>query len=269
MAAFTLKILDKDNNVLGEDCGEDYAGLVYQEAYREGDKIVLETSQQNLYVVWQADDGLGPAFCYLTQGHISYEVPFGEKKIPYSPKSFSGNRHYLYVRIARKEEIEAYRNLALNVYDQHKDTGCFPHAWANVETRGESVFAARNAIDGVCENRGHGQWPYASWGINMQEDAEMRVDFGREVEADRILLYTRADFPHDNWWRQVSLSFSDGSKIVWNLEKCVGPHEITFEKKRITWVRLHDLIKADDPSPFPALSQIEVYGYNIGEEERG
>lgn len=263
MAAFTLQILDKDNKVLCEDCGEDYAGIVYQQSYREGDKIRIETPQQNLYVIWQADDGLGPAFCYLTRGSVSYEIPFGEKKIPYSPKAFSGDRHYLYIRTAREEEIAGYRNLALNVNDQHGDTGCFPHAWANVETRGESVFAARNAIDGICENRGHGEWPYASWGINMQDDARIQVDFGREVEVDKILLYTRADFPHDNWWRQVKLSFSDGSEIVWDLEKSIAAHEISFEKKRITWVCLHDLIKADDPSPFPALSQMEIYGYNV------
>ena len=156
--------------------------------------------------------------------------------------------------------MAAYRNLALNVCDQHGDTGCFPHAYANVETRGESVFAARNAIDGVCENRSHGEWPYESWGINMQDDAEMTVDFGREVEADKVVLYTRSDFPHDNWWKQVKLSFSDGTEIIWDLHKSSLPHELAFEKKRITWVRLSDLIKADDPSPFPALSQIEVYG---------
>ena len=122
------------------------------------------------------------------------------------------------------------------------------------------MFAARNAIDGVCENRSHGEWPYESWGINMQDDAEMTVDFGREVEADKVVLYTRSDFPHDNWWKQVKLSFSDGSETVWDLKKSSLPHVLTFEKKRITWVRLGDLIKADDPSPFPALSQMEVYG---------
>ena len=26
---------------------------------------------------------------------------------------------------------------------------------------------------------------------------------------------------------------------------------------------ISDLIKSDDPSPFPALSQIEVYGYEV------
>ena len=31
-------------------------------------------------------------------------------------------------------------------------------------------------------------------------------------------------------------------------------------EKEITWLELCNLIKAEDPSPFPALSQIEVYG---------
>lgn len=88
----------------------------------------------------------------------------------------------------------------------------------------------------------------------------MTVEFGRMVEADTVVLYTRADFPHDSWWKQVTLSFSDGSFIKWDLEKSEKPHCITFEKKQITWVKLHSLIKAWDPSPFPALSQIEVYG---------
>ncbi len=33
-----------------------------------------------------------------------------------------------------------------------------------------------------------------------------------------------------------------------------------MEKKNISWIRLKDLIKSEDPSPFPALTQIEVYG---------
>ena len=122
------------------------------------------------------------------------------------------------------------------------------------------MFAARNAIDGVCENRSHGEWPYESWGINRQDDAEMTEEFGREVEADKIVLYTRADFPHDNWWRQVTLTFSDGTSIDWELEKSSLPHVLPMEKKNVTWVKLSNLIKADDPSPFPALSQIEGYG---------
>ncbi len=259
MAVLALKVLDKNGKTICVSSGEDYVSLVCTAEYAEGDRIVLETSEKNIHVILQVDDAMGPAFVYITD-NVSYQIPFGEKRICYSPKVFYGSRHYLYVRTAREDEIKGYRNLALNVCDQHGETNCYPHAQANVETRGESVFAARNAIDGVCENRSHGEWPYESWGINMREDAYMSVDFGHEVETDKIVLYTRSDFPHDNWWRQVTLTFSDGTSIEWDLEKSSLPHILEFGKKRITWVRLGNLIKADDPSPFPALSQIEVYG---------
>ena len=144
--------------------------------------------------------------------------------------------------------------------DQHGETNCYPHASANVETRGEAVFAARNAIDGVTVNDAHGEWPYESWGINRREDANMRLEFGRKVAVSRIRLYTRADFPHDNWWKQVTIRFSDGSEVVAELEKSEKPHEIVFEERVITELTLEKLKKADDPSPFPALTQIEVYG---------
>ena len=259
MAVLALKVLDKNGKTICVSSGEDCVSLVCTAEYTEGDRIVLETSEKNIHVMLQVDDAMGPAFVYITD-NVSYQIPFGEKRICYSPKVFYGSRHYLYARIAREDEIKAYRNLALNVCDQHGETNCYPHAQANVETRGESVFAARNAIDGVCENRSHGEWPYESWGIIMREDAQMSVDFGHEVETDKIVLYTRSDFPHDNWWKQVTLTFSDGTSIKWDLEKSSLPHILEFEKKRVTWVRLGNLIKADDPSPFPALSQIEVYG---------
>lgn len=47
----------------------------------------------------------------------------------------------------------------------------------------------------------------------------MRLEFGRKVAVSRIRLYTRADFPHDNWWKQVTIRFSDGSEVVAELEK--------------------------------------------------
>lgn len=259
MAILALKVLDQTGKTICVSRGEDYVSLVCAAQYQEGDRIVLETSEKNIHVFLQFDDAMGASFCYVTD-NVSYDIPFGEKRISYSPKAFYGNRHYLYARVARENEVAAYRNLALNVYDQHGDTHCYPHASANVETRGESVFAARNAIDGVCENRSHGEWPYESWGINMQDDAEMTLDFGRKVLVNQIALYTRSDFPHDNWWKQVTVTFSDGFAVKWDLEKSSLPHVLTFEKKEITWLKLGNLIKADDPSPFPALSQIEVYG---------
>ena len=152
------------------------------------------------------------------------------------------------------------RNLAYNPYDSHENTTFFPHTKANIETRGESVFASRNAIDGIIASNNHGFWPFISWGINRDPKAELNLDFGRDVIIDKIIFYTRADFPHDAWWDKASITFSDGETIDFNLKKFDGPQIFPIKEKKISSLTLHDLIKADDPSPFPALVQLEVYG---------
>lgn len=255
---YCLKIM----NCMGEEvksaCGEEI-NLCYEDEYLEGDYIILEGISKPVYLWVSWDDALGKSLVYVT-GTVVYKIPFGEKRLNISPKAFSGKKHLISIRKAQDFEWNTYRNLALNVCDQHHIENLFPHAVANVETRGESVFAAQNAIDGITANASHGEWPYESWGINMQDDAKIRIDFGREVCIDRIILYTRADFPHDNWWTQVQFTCSDGSVITMEMEKSAKPHEICFEKRTVSWIEMHDMKKADDPSPFPALSQIEVYG---------
>ncbi len=254
-----LCILDKNNQVRAEEQGEEELSLLADFDYEEGDHIVWEPDPIPAYYVVQLDDVLGESFSYAT-GTVDFLIPWGDQSVSYSPRAFTGKRHYLYVRKAEKEEITAYRNLALNVNDAHGDTHLYPHVTANAETRGAAAFAARNVVDGVVENRSHGDWPFESWGINMREDAELTIDFGHEVETGRIVLYTRADFPHDNWWEQVTFFFSDGSSLDYSMEKSQKPHVVTFPPKRITSMKMGRLLKADDPSPFPSLSQIQVWG---------
>lgn len=262
MTDLKIAVVDKQGEIKFQVCGQNQALMVYEGIYEKGDTIVFETNEVNTYYVIRVDDTMDESYVYLTSGKVVYTIPFEEKKISYNPKCFTGERHYIIMRKAEEYENRSYRNLAKNVMDQHGDLGCYPHAHANVETRGESVFAARNAIDGILANESHGAWPYESWGINMQDDAEITLDFGRPVDFDRIVLYTRADFPHDNWWVKATFVFSDGSEEIVEMEKSVKPHEFQIKKTGITWLKLKDLIKADDPSPFPALSQIEVYGTN-------
>lgn len=259
MITLSLKILDKNGNTLAVASGDDFVDLVYAACYEEGDVIELQTSRKDIHIFWQVDDALKEAFVYVTDT-VRYDIPFGEARISYSPKVFSGNRHYLYARVAKEQEIYAYRNLALNPADQHKDVPCYPHASANVETRGESVFAAKNAIDGVKANLSHGEWPYESWGINRREDACMKLEFGRKICMDTIVFYTRADFPHDNYWTEATIEFSDGTYEKVPLKKTALAQEFRFGKRIIDQLVLKDLIKSDEPSPFPALTQIEVYG---------
>lgn len=259
----SLKILDSAMNTKAAASGTDEVSLVYTQEYVSGDRIVLETSEKNTFLWIQMDDALGRALVYIT-GNVEYIVPFGEKRINLSPKVFYGNRHFLYARIAKKYDIDIYRNLALNVYDRHQMKDCYPHAMANVETRGEMVFAACNAIDGVVANDSHGEWPYQSWGIDRRDDARIRIEFGRMVEVDRIILYIRADFPHDNWWKSVQFTFSDGSELQMKLAKSALPQEVTFSARQISWLEMNHMIKSEEPSPFPALTQIEVYGRETG-----
>ena len=259
MAELKITVKNQQGEMKCQVVDQEQALMVYEGLYEEGDTITFETSETDTYYVIRVDDAMDESYVYLTSKEVVYTIPFEEKKISYNPKSFTGERHYVTMRKAESFENEVYRNLAKNVMDQHGDLGCYPHAHANVETRGESVFAARNAIDGVLANESHGAWQYESWGINQQDDAIITLDFGRAVDFDKVVLYTRADFPHDNWWVRATLTFSDGTKEIVEMEKSVKPHVFQITKKNITWMSVSELIKADDPSPFPALSQLEVY----------
>lgn len=242
--------------------GTDEVNLFFSGEYQEGDRIILEIAEGIRYVWLQLDDALGKSMVFLT-GNVDYRIPFGEKRLNLSPKAFSGKKHLLSARCARDFELGVYRNLALNVCDQHDIIHLFPHAKANVETRGETVFAAQNAINGVTVSNCHGEWPYGSWGINRQKDATIRIDFGRTVAVDRLVLYLRSDFPHDNWWEQVRFRFSDESMLDMKLCRKEGAQETVFEEKHISWLEMYDMKMSAEPSPFPALTQIEVFGKDI------
>lgn len=256
----SIVVKDKDGKTKAAVNGVNRVVLAWKGEYEKGDQIVFTVPETERFYIARADDTMDEAYIYMKARELIFDIPFDEQKTSYNPKAFTGARHYLTIRRAEDYEIAAYKNLAANVMDQHGERGCFPHACANVETRGEAVFAARNAIDGVTANLSHGKWPYESWGINMQDDAEFTLDFGRPVDFDKILLYTRADFPHDNWWEKVTFTFSDNTQETVELKKRVEPHMISLKRTGITWIKLGNLIKAEDPSPFPALTQIEVYG---------
>ena len=264
MSTITLSIHNAAGALLAQESADGanntWLNLVYATEYADGDTITL-TAPQGSHLFIQLDDALEQAQVYLAGEHYRYVIPFGEKRLSYNPKAFSGNLHLLRARFATSAEVAQYRNLAVNTHDTATNDACFPHASANIETRGEAVFAARNAIDGNCANKSHGAWPYESWGINKDPTAELYLDFGRAVTVDKLVLVTRADFPHDSYWTQATVAFSDGSTLTLPLQKSIAPQEFTFAQKTITALTLRELRKSEsDPSPFPALTQLEVYG---------
>ncbi len=236
--------------------------LVIEREYVNGDTINFYPSSKGYYII-SLDGGLTPSFVYSNGNSFSFPIPFGEKRDCYNPVSFEGTRHYIHARIASKDEIKVRKNLCLNTLDHHTNLSLFPHSYANVETRGESVFASRNAIDGVIANSNHGKWPFTSWGINQDPKAAITIDFNREVKIDEIAIYLRADFPHDAWWTEGTITFSDGSIEILKFEKTGSKQSFKIKERVVTSLVFESLIKAEDPSPFPALTQIEAYGTEI------
>lgn len=254
-----IKVLSHGDRELSVSGAGERASLLHTMEYQAGDRILLETNAPGFYVI-QLEDTMPPALVWIPGNSMIFHVPPADNRPNYSPKSFAGNCHLLRARPALKEEISSRRNLALNVYDQHENSTFFPHAFANVETRGEAVFAARNAIDGICENTSHGNYPYQSWGINRNPEAALTVNFGREVNIDAVSLTLRGDYPHDNYWVSGKISFSDGSSEVLELTNDLQPQHFPIAPRKVTGFTLDTLIMAPGPSPFPALTQIEAWG---------
>ena len=80
------------------------------------------------------------------------------------------------------------------------------------------------------------------------------------MRVDELRVTLRADFPHDSWWTQGEVTFSDGSCEVLHFEKTDKPQSFAIEPRTVTSLTFGKLIKADDPSPFPALTQFEAWG---------
>lgn len=267
-----LKIYGKDG-ILLTTCAPERVSAVYYAAYKPGDMIALETGKTDRYCVVQFEDTMPPALVYVCQQRILFPVPIVDpakpEPIPYSPKSFVGNCHIIRARFATLEEIKTRRNLAFNPYDNTfygagpfgngKDTGFYPHATSNIQPTSPG-FAPRTAIDGVLENAAHMMWPYQGWSNDRKAEAEITIDFGRPVIIDELRLTQRADFPHDSWWTEGTVCFSDGSSETLKMERSALPQVFSITPRTVTNLTLRELKKHEDASLYTALTQIEAWG---------
>lgn len=258
---YTIQVVDASGKAKQSFSGANHARFLCTLPYAEGDSIVFTSDAQHCFI--QVDQALPEAMVYLPERKFTYRIPAGDLKQAYPPQAFAGDMHLLQIRPARIQELRARRNLALNPIDQRFYEGCFPHASANVETRDEPAFFARNAIDGLKVNHCHGNWPYQSWGIGGRADAEITIHFGRTVRIDEVAVTLRADFPHDSWWTQGTLTFSGGQTMALSFEKTGDTQYFPVGERLVEWVRLSELKKAGDPSPYPALTELEVFGQDI------
>jgi hypothetical protein len=255
-----IKVINGAGNEMYIGQAAEKVSCIFNFEYEDGDWIIVDSDRKNGFYKIRLEDSMQESIVYVPGNFFTYFIPKKDKRTNYSPKSFYGNCHIISVEDATEEEVLARRNLAFNPYDQHENNTFFPHSSANIETRGECAFASRNAIDGYYWNDSHGSFPYQSWGINRDPKAEFKIDFGREVIVDEVVLTLRADFPHDNYWENVTLEFSDGSSLKADLVMTDKRQSIKFEPKKVTTITLKNLIKAKGVSEFPALTQFEAWG---------
>ncbi len=244
----------------------------YNGEYEPGDKFRIELCDTEFIKV-KLDRTLAESIIYVPDGTFDFVVPTGyELRACYGTEAFKGDNHRIMVSEPSEAEIYEQRLISLNSHDRHNVPKYYPHAVANFVTREDPCFFERNAIDGVCDNSSHGVFPYHSWGGGLREDLEFDVHFGTEVDVSRVVLFLRADFPHDTYWKEVDIEFSDGTRVHKELQGTAEGQELVLdEPKRTEMVRVTGLKQqrlADGSLSFAALSQIEIYGkYNKKEIE--
>ena len=256
----SILVRSADGTLLASAEHPEEALLSLDRAYRPGDVIHI-SGAKHLRV--QMDQALPSGEVFLPEEKMTWTVPCGEHRLAYAPRLFEAPCHIISARILPEEELSRSRCLSRNPADLRGDTDFYPHCTANVETRNEACFCARNVIDGIRLNTFHGEWPFQSWGIGAREDAWCLLDLGRPVLAEKMALTLRADFPHDAYWTAGHAVLSDGSDIAFDLRKTGDRQWIPLGNKKISWLRLERLIKSDDPSAFPALTQLELIGKDL------
>ena len=253
----TIEARDKLGALLAAASHHEEAMLCLDRVYQPGDHLIIR-GEKRLFA--RMDQCLPACEVFCPEGELTWPIPSGEHRLAYAPGSFEAPRHVITARALREDEIDEYRDLALDPADLRGDTNFYPHCTANVETRNEACFCARNVIDGTRFNTYHGEWPFQSWGIGAREDARCLLDFGREVTIDKMALTLRADFPHDAYWVSGHVVLSDGADIGFPLEKTGERQWIPLGEHSVRWMRLERMVKSDDPSAFPALTEWEVFG---------
>lgn len=252
-----ISLYNKDCHLLFSEEGERIHTCL-RHPYAEGDYLVLMAPAQSFLSV-KIDPAVEKTVVYVKEDSLIYRIPFGEASMSYAPGAFQGEYHIYDLELVEKPE--GVWDLSTNPLDIRGETGFYPHCTATVETRDESVFAARNTIDGFCETNCHGIWPFTSWGDNEDPNAEITIHFGRKVQADTVEIFLRSDFPHDNYWRNAQLLFSDGSTKEIKLEKTGHGQKFALEGVVTEFVTLRKLIKCEElSSPFPALTYWRVMG---------
>jgi len=263
-----LKLVDKHGNILADTSGIN-VDFTFDRVYEEGDKLIVKLKDCGEFIWMKLDESLKESIVLVPDKIFEYTVPFGLELIAYDEASFKKPTHRVTLREATDEEAFGSRIISENSADRHGVGRYFPHARANFVTRNDPVFFERNAIDGVINQNGHGIYPYHSWAGGAREDLEFYIDFGAEVEVEKIDFFLRADFAndHDTYWKSIDVEFDDGQIAYGQFEKPTGGQTLMLDEPKVTkTLHFTNFKQVSYPLSFAGLSQVQVYGKYIKKE---
>ena len=147
------------------------------------------------------------------------------------------------------------RNLAVNgdAYTYHLRS--YPRVTSNSHYRYRPEFSPNHTIDGQHESAEY-------WRPARRTDLWLMVEFGREVETERIVVALHQQDGQDRTWTGATLEFSNGEKVPITLQNTSKPQEFTFPKQSCKWVKLVDF-QERFPLVDNGIVEFEVYGKDL------
>jgi hypothetical protein len=90
----------------------------------------------------------------------------------------------------------------------------------------------------------------------------LQVEFGREVEADRVVLVLHQRVGQVKTWTGATLEFSNGERVPMELRNTSQPQEFSFPKQKCVGVKLVDF-RESFPLGDNGITELEIYGKDL------
>ena len=147
------------------------------------------------------------------------------------------------------------RNLAVNEDAFAYHLRSYPRATSNSHYRYRPEFSPANAIDGQRTSDKY-------WRPARRTDLWLLVEFGREVEVERVVVTLHQHHDQRQTWTGATLEFSNGKKVPIALLNTSEPQEFTFPGQKCLSVKLVDF-QEQFPLGDNGIAEFEVYGRDL------
>ncbi|MDO4576133.1 MAG: hypothetical protein Q4D98_13070 [Planctomycetia bacterium] len=148
-----------------------------------------------------------------------------------------------------------FRNLAKNPEAYAYHLRSYPRVTSNSHASYRPEFSPIHAIDGS-------HAPEKYWRPARRTDLWLKVELGRDVEVEKVVIRLHLDENQSKTWQRAVLLFSDGQKVPIELKKTTEPQTFTFPKTTCSWVQLTGLEEAF-PLTDNGIVEWEIWGKDL------